>query len=358
MPKSQTLTFPPKLSPSEDGEQVPLSPQSPGSPQPLTPGHEENPDWYTSNTALPPYPEPMKSPKSRKASIFSNNKASKSSTKLQFSEPSIRHVADDSSQSTTAAPVSQANPDHQGMRSRSEINLIGESASIVSDDSVEPHNSIYSIKSNNASQLSESSKPKRAATKKGLFTVRRTGSLRSEESSRSRTKLSTAESGADQDVKQGSPAGGPRNLRSASSREDRSLRGVLTSSARTRSADKSLAVESEEEALPTSKNKPAASSFSSSFKDSQGAFLHNFKSSSSKAADGLGKAGKGFFGKFARAGSTNEKEVPNDEINYHCRVINLPLIKQTRVTRISKRLEESRDKTEFWMPALPWRCIE
>jgi hypothetical protein len=28
------------------------------------------------------------------------------------------------------------------------------------------------------------------------------------------------------------------------------------------------------------------------------------------------------------------------------------------LTRISTRLEQSRDKTEFWMPALPWRCIE
>jgi len=36
----------------------------------------------------------------------------------------------------------------------------------------------------------------------------------------------------------------------------------------------------------------------------------------------------------------------------------LPLVEQTRKTRIAKRLEDSKDKTEFWMPALPWRCIE
>lgn len=44
--------------------------------------------------------------------------------------------------------------------------------------------------------------------------------------------------------------------------------------------------------------------------------------------------------------------------NYVCKVINLPLAEQTRLTRISKRLADSKDKTEFWMPALPWRCID
>jgi hypothetical protein len=44
--------------------------------------------------------------------------------------------------------------------------------------------------------------------------------------------------------------------------------------------------------------------------------------------------------------------------NYEYSVITLPLVEQTRITRIAKRLEDSKDKTEFWMPALPWRCIE
>ncbi len=84
----------------------------------------------------------------------------------------------------------------------------------------------------------------------------------------------------------------------------------------------------------------------------------SLKNSSSKAADGLGKAGKGFFGKLGRSGSSGEKEQPTYDGNYVCSVITLPLVEQTRLTRISKRLEDSRDKTEFWMPALPWRCIE
>ncbi|KAL4936114.1 hypothetical protein BDV06DRAFT_113814 [Aspergillus oleicola] len=87
------------------------------------------------------------------------------------------------------------------------------------------------------------------------------------------------------------------------------------------------------------------------------ALFNNIKQSSSGAADRLGKAGKGFFGKITRSGSTNEREIVADE-NYVCSVINLPLIEQARRTRIAKRLEDCRDKTEFWMPALPYRCID
>ncbi|OKL61770.1 hypothetical protein UA08_02462 [Talaromyces atroroseus] len=99
---------------------------------------------------------------------------------------------------------------------------------------------------------------------------------------------------------------------------------------------------------------------SSSFIQVSGAsasLFNNIKHSSSGAADRLGKAGKGFFGKITRSGSTNEREVVLDD-NYVCSVINLPLIEQTRKTRISKRLEDCKDKTEYWMPALPYRCID
>lgn len=77
--------------------------------------------------------------------------------------------------------------------------------------------------------------------------------------------------------------------------------------------------------------------------------------------DRLGRAGRGFFNKMTRSGSTNEREGEREHIadeNYVCTTINLPLVKQTRKTRIAKKLEMSRDKTEYWMPALPWRCID
>ena len=141
--------------------------------------------------------------------------------------------------------------------------------------------------------------------------------------------------------------------------KERSLRERMASNMRNRSADRNhSAVESEDE-MPPPRDKRDAFSLSSSFKESSGStFLHNIKYGSTKAADGIGKAGKGLFGKFGRSGSSQEKEPPKLEEDYVCKIINLPLVEQTRRTRISKRLADSKDKTEFWMPALPWRCIE
>lgn len=68
---------------------------------------------------------------------------------------------------------------------------------------------------------------------------------------------------------------------------------------------------------------------------------------------GLKKATGGFLG---RTKSDSKTHIPDSE--YVIKVINLPLVEQTRATRISKDLASCRDKTEYWMPALPWRCIE
>ncbi|ETI26901.1 hypothetical protein G647_10000 [Cladophialophora carrionii CBS 160.54] len=87
--------------------------------------------------------------------------------------------------------------------------------------------------------------------------------------------------------------------------------------------------------------------------------LSNIGQTGKGVGDRIGKAGKGFFGKITRSGSSNERETPTvTDDNYVCTTINLPLVKQTRKTRIARRLEVSKDKTEFWMPALPWRCID
>ncbi|ESA43755.1 rho GTPase activator, variant 2 [Neurospora crassa OR74A] len=70
----------------------------------------------------------------------------------------------------------------------------------------------------------------------------------------------------------------------------------------------------------------------------------------------------GFLSKKLFGGSKEDKFAPKepviDDEHYVLKVINLPLVEQTRLTRISKRLEDSRDKTEFWMPAFPWRAID
>jgi hypothetical protein len=99
---------------------------------------------------------------------------------------------------------------------------------------------------------------------------------------------------------------------------------------------------------------PTASSSSNS------KFFLGIRSSGSKAADGVNRARKGIFGKLTRSGSSHDREAPpiNVSRDYKVKVIYLGLVEQTRITRISKRLESSKDKTEFWMPALPWRCID
>lgn len=86
-------------------------------------------------------------------------------------------------------------------------------------------------------------------------------------------------------------------------------------------------------------------------------FFNDFRNTSSNAAIGIGKAGKGLFSKFSRSGSSSDKPAAPVE-NHIPSVLVLPLVDQTRITRIAKSYDQCKDKTEFWMPALPWRCIE
>ena len=155
-----------------------------------------------------------------------------------------------------------------------------------------------------------------------------------------------------------------RAPKTAPLQQDRSLRDMMSSNTRNRSADRQPQNSNSQENIAIRReDRPSGQGLSTSnsrvFRESGGAhggshIFSNIKNTSSKAADGLGKAGKGIFGKIARSGSSNAKE----EERYVLRVINLPLVEQTRRTRIARRLEDSKDKTEFWMPALPWRCIE
>lgn len=136
-------------------------------------------------------------------------------------------------------------------------------------------------------------------------------------------------------------------LRTAPVFQDRAYRDMMGSSIRNRSEDRALSRE------PSSSRDRAQPS---SFKESGGsAFLSGLRSSSTRAADIFSK---GLFGKNSRSGSTTDKEPVIDDEHYVLKVINLPLVEQTRKTRISKRLESSKDKTEFWMPSFPWRAID
>ncbi len=83
-----------------------------------------------------------------------------------------------------------------------------------------------------------------------------------------------------------------------------------------------------------------------------GGVLSGLRKKTAKAAGGINRAGNRFF---KPKPPTKVDEPPP---NYQYTVITQPLVEQTRITRIARRLEDSKDKTEFWMPALPWRCIE
>jgi hypothetical protein len=133
---------------------------------------------------------------------------------------------------------------------------------------------------------------------------------------------------------------------------DRSFRHMMNSSTRNHSADRAFRDTSNKENRNDKENR----SHPPSIKDSGGStFFGGLKNSGSRAADMISK---GLFGKSGRSASTSERESAVDDEHYVLKVINLPLVEQTRKTRISKRLEESRDKTEFWMPAFPWRAID
>ncbi|KAI6712170.1 hypothetical protein PZA11_000648 [Diplocarpon coronariae] len=155
---------------------------------------------------------------------------------------------------------------------------------------------------------------------------------------------------------------------------DRSLRSMMSSTVRQRSEDRQpsatrdpaqpkegskLRDPKEQTRSQTMKesrdNGRPPPSFSSSLREGGGnTFLNNLKSSATK---GAGALSKGLFGKGGRNGS-HEKEPTVDDEHYQLKVLTLPLMEQTRLTRISKKLEDSKDKTEFWMPAFPWRAID
>ena len=134
---------------------------------------------------------------------------------------------------------------------------------------------------------------------------------------------------------------------------DRSFREMMSSAVRNHSAERSQARDigsgRPREHDRDHRGQP------SSFREASGsaAFFSNLKNS--KAAGIITNRLFGGSGK-------NEHQAPRepviDDENYVLKVINLPLVEQTRLTRISKRLEDSRDKTEFWMPAFPWRAID
>ena len=151
-------------------------------------------------------------------------------------------------------------------------------------------------------------------------------------------------------------------LRTAPMGQERGFRDMMNSTLRNHSADRYLdkneSSDDNTSVTPSQTLKPKSSTRGHvrEATESGSGFLSNF---GNRAADGIGRAGKAL-AKLGRSGSAHDRELPPSlpRQPHSPKIITLPLIEQTRITRISKRLENSKDKTEFWMPALPWRCID
>lgn len=323
----------------------------------IRPDESPNPPLTPSLTAIPPYPpSPKDSPKhSRDASrsFFLNLKASKSSHRIHTSD-GLGTSGDNKSRS------SSKDRSIYGSRSHGSTPDLLSSTTDLSERKKSEDSEDRSAEQDSKKAALEPDQARAVTAKKSKPRfpnfLTRSRSVKVDESCgptlirRPTTGLSKVEENTKQEA-EGPPKTAPSN-------QDRAVKEGGNAIVRNRSADRPT----ENGGAAGRKEKtygPAlvASASLSQVSEASAALFNNIKQSSTEAADRIGKAGKGLFGKITRSGSTNEREPVTDD-NYVCSVINLPLIEQTRRTRISKRLEDCKDKTEFWMPALPYRCID
>ncbi|KAG4437899.1 hypothetical protein IFR05_006618 [Cadophora sp. M221] len=317
-----------------------------------------------------------------RSGFFSNYKASKSSSRLQNNPDPASQPDDRMSRDTDRPAMSGRVSSKENTRTESSLDR-----SVARRAVGGPSHSDVSLDSNGDSPASSTGTAVAKKNKPKPFSIlSRSKSIRDEHSPREpspTSKFGEGEKiqsqaqpqgqqiqGKSQPLSQDGPAkSAPLPLE----QNDRSFRAMMSSTVRQRSEDRQpsapreiskskesskLRDQSRTQAMRDQKDNVGRSqpSFSGSFREGGGhTFLNNLKSSATK---GAGALSKGLFGKSGRSGSTNEKEPVVDDEHYQIKVLNLPLMEQTRLTRISKKLEDSRDKTEFWMPAFPWRAID
>ena len=290
-------------------------------------------------------------------SFFSNLMASKSSHRLQSPERNGAESSEKQEKQRTKSRASSKDRFHSSKARGSTPDLpkaarMQEKTVEISSELNAPNADLDPANENEAVQplASRRAKPRFG----GLLS--RTKSIRVDDGQRTAIDRSNAEPVAvqqpDRDPQYGTA------MKSAPLRSDhreRTLKDTIGSSVRNRSADRPGMQSQENLASTTRKDRPVPAPVAVN-REGPG-LLSNLHHTGRGVGDRLGKAGKGFFGKITRSGSSNERDLMTDD-SYTCTVINMPLVQQTRKTRIARRLEFSRDKTEFWMPALPWRCIE
>lgn len=379
MPKSSSLslTMLPARTPNhkETGGTQSLSPRTPRTPSLSSSTYKEDlngeevhdSDLPTPIAPFHPLPDSPSSPRHRKdssRSFFSNIKASKSSPRINTAESSIRQIPE----SQPKPPGNQIYSNGRSPGSTPELNRSLENPNPQSGTSSntpgpEQRSNGGSVKSNSAPHINAETNGTKRTTNRhrlpGAGLLSRSKSIRVEEGTNPRTKSksNTPNRLTEPGSKHWKHSGDASGIKTAPLEKGQSWRQNMTLGAmRNRSADRHYGVDSEDEVSRRDRNEQ--SSLSSSYNESRGANIFNaFKSSSNKVADGINKASRVMAEKLVRSSSSHEKEAQIEE-NYQLKIINLGLVEQTRKTRISKRLEASKDKTEFWMPALPWRCID
>jgi hypothetical protein len=352
----------------KDNSSTPLSPKSPTSPQ-----HFNSADYASPKAPFRNQPESPASPKLRKDSknIFSHFSANKSSSRLvnpqdgsiqprEQPSPVYSNGRGGTSTPDLGRPVQTPNSD--GTKEGNDKNR----SMLISADNrseiVRLDHRTGSAMSNDAADRADSSKRNTMKPKKqGMLS--RSRSQKENEGSATRSKLNKAP------PPQLSPDvaatwttnGDGTSLKTAPLEKGQSWRSLVgQNKMRTHSADGHEGNHREEEhGARRLERAEYSSQASSSYNESRGANLMSSIGSGARKVGGkMDSARKGIFGKLGRSSSNHETPTLVTNEPYVCKVIHKPLIEQTRLTRISSRLEQSRDKTEFWMPALPWRCIE
>lgn len=348
-------------------------------------------------TSLPPFPSSPKANarhmREQSKSFFSNLKASKSSNRVHYMEPTIRQVSEDTTEPDAESHESslysvRKNTGSTPDLSSSALSIISREGSEckcsahpanghrhTDGTAVAPSAHMHTVQRrpvgptvlSDSALMTTQTEPVAGRKAKPRFghLLTRTRSMRVDEGGRRSKPTTPIRITGPEELRQYDGAMDSGGLRTAplQQEKDRSFRDMMGSAIRNKSADRHPSTPSNQGTISVGRidKDPVHGltiSTSAVFREGAGAHLiSNLKNTSTKAADGLGKAGKGILGKIARSGASNAKEGTEDE-HYVCSTINLPLVEQTRRTRIAKRLEDSKDKTEFWMPALPWRCIE
>lgn len=348
---------------------------------------------FTSLPSIPSSPKNgSKHGRDHSRSLFANLKAAKSSNKIHKLEATIRQVSEDiprdntksggpalyslqkspgSTPDLSLSTLNTSSLDFLGGKLRQSVASWYAFANPPGSDGQDHTNSGQrpvgsSILSDTAlvTASTDPSNPKKTRPRFAHL-LTRTRSIRTDEGGGRRSKPPTPiQTTVHEDQDPVNEADGNRGLKTAplDMESSRSFRDLMGSAIRNKSADRQpgekQSTASNLRGRSGGQHRGLAPSTSTVFREGPGSKLFaNIKGTSSKAADGLGKAGKGIFNKMGRSGSSHSKDEAGDG-QYQFTVINLPLIEQTRRTRIAKRMEDSRDKTEFWMPALPWRCIE